>query len=520
MRRLFHYPAHGVWAALLIAVASCGGDGSYEMPTRHFKSVPASTGPVTSCVSWKLKNRERFVIEGLHLTTGNAWVSSRWYVLEEASGPSKDKSSANAKDTTKPSESGTKEKPPSPDEIKRKRQKAAKQNITVGPEGPWKCAERGLDLELSTALASVVEQSGAATADTMIPTSERLPLVVPKNAVIVGEIEASAPTSVTVAVHTDDVGQRHHGTYWMPDQSSNMAGSVDWLFYGILGLCVFCFIGITVATIYFTWKYRARPGHKAQPSASHNDQLEITWTVIPSIIVVIIFVLGWRGYIELATPPRHAEEIRVEGQKWTWLFKYKYKGTELQDDVLHVPVDRKVRLVMSSRDVIHSFFVPAFRVKQDVVPGRYTKLWFTATRPGVYRVFCAEYCGKEHSLMKTRVIVHETGGYEEYLQKLREEQENMDPIDLGKDTYTKLCVGCHTVDGRPHTGPTLKGLFGKKEKTNKGEVEVDENYLRESILDPNAKIVTGYAAQMPTFQGTLSEKRINGLIEFIKSLSQ
>ena len=194
-------------------------------------------------------------------------------------------------------------------------------------------------------------------------------------------------------------------------------------------------------------------------------------------------------------------------------------GDVVSDDVLHVPVDRPVRVVMRAKDVIHSFYIPAFRVKQDIVPGRYTKLWFTPTKPGVYRMFCAEYCGKDHSMMKTTVVVHPPGGYERYIAQQLDEQSNIPPAQLGKKLYQQRgCAGCHSLDGSPLSGPSFKGLFGKNETLTSGSVLVDENYLRESILDPNAKVVKGFQPVMPSFKGQLSDKQLDGLIEYIKTI--
>lgn len=303
---------------------------------------------------------------------------------------------------------------------------------------------------------------------------------------------------------------------WLPENAAATAGDVDSLFLAVLGLSVFCFVGITFAVVYFTVKYRARPGHKPQPSPAHKDWLEITWTVIPAIICVFLFVGGWRDYIRAATPPKHALEVQVKGMKWKWQFTH-YNG--VKDDELHVPVGRSVRLVMTSNDVLHSFFVPAFRVKQDVVPKRYTQLWFKATEPGRYRVYCAEYCGLDHSQMKTVVVVHEPGGYEKYLQSKYDEQMNMTPVERGQMVYNGYCVACHTVDGSARVGPTFKGIFGDThEMTDGTTAQVDENYIRESVLEPQAKIRKGYPPSMPSFQGTLTDDDITGIVEYLKSL--
>jgi cytochrome c oxidase subunit II len=307
------------------------------------------------------------------------------------------------------------------------------------------------------------------------------------------------------------------GNFWMPQTASTTAHGVDALFYGILALSTVCFVGITVAVIWFVMKYRHRPGHNGMPSPDHNDALEITWTVIPTIIVAIVFVLGWKSFADLHTPPKHALEIQVTGQKWSWQFQYPNGHV---DNVLHVPVDQSVRLVMTAQDVLHSFFVPAFRVKQDVLPQRYTSLWFHADKPGTYRVYCAEYCGQQHSEMKTVVVVHESGGYEKYLEEARLRMMNMPPRELGELVYNQRgCNQCHSTDGAASTGPTFKGIFGAQHTMTDGsQVAVDENYIRESVLEPQSKIRSGFNPVMPTFKGKLHDKEITGLIEYIKSL--
>jgi cytochrome c oxidase subunit 2 len=304
---------------------------------------------------------------------------------------------------------------------------------------------------------------------------------------------------------------------WMPESASVTSSGVDWLFYGVLILSVICFVGITAAVVYFTIKYRARPGHKVQPSPSHNDPLEITWTVIPAIICVFLFVFGWRSYIDIATPPPNALEIQVKGLKWKWEFTH-YNG--VKDDALHVPKGRSVRLVMTSNDVLHSFFVPAFRIKQDVLPKRYTQVWFQATEAGVYRLYCTEYCGRDHSQMKTTVVVHETEQeYKQYLQARYDEQMNMSPEDRGLMVYNNYCVACHTTDGTSRVGPTFKGLFGSRSKMSDGtEVVVDENHIRESILEPQLKIRENYPPSMTPFKGVLSDDDITGVIEYLKTI--
>lgn len=332
-----------------------------------------------------------------------------------------------------------------------------------------------------------------------------------------GTEAASAAQAAGESAASGTPDYTYKASMWLPEQVSEHAGNVDGMFYFILGLSVFCLIGITAAVVYFTYKYRARPGHKSEPSPSHNNPLEITWTVIPSIIVVFIFIFGWRGYLDLATPPKNALEIQVKAAKWNWLFTH-YNGVE--DNVLHVPVNKPVRLIMTSQDVLHSFFIPVFRVKQDVVPKRYTQVWFKATKPGTYRLYCTEYCGLDHSLMKTVVVVHEPGGYERYLQSKYDEFMSLPPDQLGKMFYEqKGCKACHTVDGTPKAGggPTFKGSFGSTiEMADGSSVLVDENYIRESILEPTAKVHKGFAPIMPKLD--ISDSEIDALIAYIKSL--
>jgi cytochrome c oxidase subunit 2 len=198
------------------------------------------------------------------------------------------------------------------------------------------------------------------------------------------------------------------------------------------------------------------------------------------------------------------------------LFQYENGYT---DDVLHVPVGRNVRVVINSVDVLHSLFLPTFRQKIDAVPGRYTEIWFQATKAGDFPIFCAEYCGTSHSDMITHVVVHEEGGFEKWLAKAEELLDQMPPLELGTKMYNQQgCATCHSTDGSIKTGPSFQGLFGKTESLADGTtVTVDENYLRESILEPQAKVVQGFPPAMPTFKGKLSDKKIAGLIEFIKS---
>jgi len=306
------------------------------------------------------------------------------------------------------------------------------------------------------------------------------------------------------------------GNFWLPVLANEAGAGVDWLYIGVLGMSFFFFFAIAGVTIYFVVRYRHRPGHKAEPSAAHNDTLEITWTVIPTLIVVFLFFFGWREYIEMVTPPQRAVEIQVTARKWEWQFTH---ANGVTDSNLHVPANTAVRLVMTSADVLHSFYSPAFRTKQDIVPRRYTFAWFKPTRTGVFRLYCAEYCGTDHSMMKRAVVVHSPGDYERYLADAQAAMINLPPIQLGERGYTKKgCVACHTTDGTPRVGPSFKGIFGSTITLKDGStITVDENYIRESILSPQSKARPGYPPSMPSFEGQLKEKELMGLIEFIKS---
>jgi cytochrome c oxidase subunit 2 len=308
--------------------------------------------------------------------------------------------------------------------------------------------------------------------------------------------------------------------FWLPRQGSTTAGRVDALFHAINAISIFFFLLIVALLVVFVWKYRARPGHDAKPSATHNTPLEITWTVIPVLIVVWIFWEGFTGFLDLATPPENAYEVQVLGQKWNWTFTY---PNGVVSPELHVPVDTDIRLVMTSQDVIHSLYVPDFRIKRDAVPGRYEKEWFRAVAVGEYQIFCAEYCGTQHSSMLTKVIVQTPADFAKWLAAEGDFIEKLPPEKLwegGQKLYNQRgCKQCHSVDGSAGIGPTFKGIFGHQAVMKSGvTLTVDENYVRESILNPQAQIVAGFEPVMPTFQGRLKDKEITAIIEYLKTL--
>lgn len=307
------------------------------------------------------------------------------------------------------------------------------------------------------------------------------------------------------------------GSFWFPPQVSTMAAETDWLFHFIMWICVFFMVLVTGLMVAFVWSYRRRPGVVAEKTATHHTALELTWTILPSVILVVIFYFGVNGFIEQYTPPRNAREVQVTGQKWKWLFQY---PNGLIDAELHVPVNEPTTLVLRSEDVLHSLYIPAFRTKMDAVPGRYRKMWFNPTEVGTYQIFCAEYCGMNHSGMLSSVVVHTAADYEKWLRTQEETLMNKDPKELGADLYkNRGCMQCHSLDGTRGIGPSFKGIYGHQQPLADGtSVLVDENYIRESILEPQAKVVLSFAPVMPTFKGKLKDKEIAGLIEFIKSL--
>jgi len=304
------------------------------------------------------------------------------------------------------------------------------------------------------------------------------------------------------------------GSFWMPEGASTLASTVDDLFYFVTWVSSILFIGVVAAMAYFALKYRRRTAEEVPVPVEESKLLEVSWIVIPTILVLITFNWGFRAFMQLSVAPPDSYEIVVRAKQWLWEFEY---PTGLVSNELHVPVDRPIRLKMSSEDVLHSFFIPAFRVKQDVLPNRYTSLWFEATREGEFDIYCTEYCGTAHSGMLAKVYAQNQGAFEEWLRSAGG-TEDMPLPELGQTLYRQLgCAGCHTVDGTRMVGPSFQDLFESERTFESGESAVaDENYLRESILEPNARIVAGYQPLMPPAYGTLDERQLSALIEFIK----
>lgn len=309
-------------------------------------------------------------------------------------------------------------------------------------------------------------------------------------------------------------------SFWMPNTASTFAGDLDALFDFLLWMSAVCMLAIVGVMVYFCVRYAAtsrKANEPAESQADHSNALEVTWSIIPLFVVIGVFVVGFQQYVELRTAPRAAYEVHATGQRWKWGFEY---PEGLSHPELHVALNRNVRIMIQSVDVLHSLFIPEFRVKMDAVPGRYTELWFKATQEGTFPVYCAEYCGTAHSDMLTRVVVHDAQGFENWVADEIRKIESMPLVDLGELTYNQSgCSTCHSTDGSIKVGPSFQGLFGKSESIiGKDAVLVDENYLRESMLEPQAKIVQGFPPSMPTFKGQLSDRRISGLVEYIKTL--
>ena len=303
----------------------------------------------------------------------------------------------------------------------------------------------------------------------------------------------------------------------LPRQGSAFAGEIDLAYMFLFWLSVVLFVGIAAPSLYFCWRYRYKPG-RVTPHQTHNTALEITWSVLPLFLCVGIFFWGLDGWMKYTIAPGEAMEVQVTAKKWLWQFEYPDGSRTV--NALHVPVGKPVRFVMTSEDVIHDFFVPDMRVKHDIIPGRYTEVWFTPTVLGLHVVTCAEYCGKGHSDMQAKLTVETDADFKKWLETGGTEWMNYTPEEWGKiQREEKGCATCHSIDGTRGQGPSWKGIWGKMEKLSDGkEVLVDENYVRESMMFPQAKIVAGFQPIMPTFQGLLHDQDVRGLIAYIKTL--
>jgi cytochrome c oxidase subunit II len=301
--------------------------------------------------------------------------------------------------------------------------------------------------------------------------------------------------------------------FW-PESASNWAPGVDGLYIFLILVSVVMCVLVFGAVAFLSAKYRRKPGVEPVPIEG-SALLEITWSVLPMFFFFAFFLGGALIYFHERTPPQGATEVYVVAKQWMW--KLEHPEGQREINTLHVPLGQDVKLIMTSMDTIHSFYIPAFRIKQDVLPGRYSILWFRATQTGTYHLFCAEYCGTQHSGMIGSVIVQSPAEYQTWLNG---GSSNTPLAQTGEKAFSELgCVTCHRSDGQGR-GPVLAGIYGKPVSLEDGRsVMVDENYVRESILDPGAKIVAGYKPVMPTFQGIISEEQLAALVAYVKSLT-
>ena len=294
---------------------------------------------------------------------------------------------------------------------------------------------------------------------------------------------------------------------------SNTTGKVDSAFIFILAVCVALLCIVTFFMIFFLVKYN-RKRHTQHEEIKESAMLEIVWTVIPTVLVLLMFYFGWVDFEFLRNPPKNAMTVNVIGRQWSWLFKYE---NGKQSDVLNVPAGKSVKLILTSEDVIHSLFIPAFRVKEDCVPGMKTHLWFNAEKLGSYDIFCTEYCGVGHSHMRSKVIVLSDNDFNKWYAAAPTQEAMSAGLKLLQE---KGCLGCHTVNGTEKVGPSFKGIFGKEvtvitnNKTR--DIVVDEEYLKRSILDPKADIVKGYRPIMPAT--SVTDEELNTIIDYLKKL--
>ncbi|HYN10285.1 MAG TPA: cytochrome c oxidase subunit II [Vicinamibacterales bacterium] len=299
-----------------------------------------------------------------------------------------------------------------------------------------------------------------------------------------------------------------------PPNASSVATEMDLLYLFIVAVCAFFTVLVTALVVVFTIKYRRRHPEEVGHDIHGSLALELTWTIIPLILSMVMFGWGADLFYRLAKPPRDSMEIFVVGKQWMWKVQHPEGVREINE--LHVPINRNVRLTMGSEDVLHDFSIPAFRVKMDVVPGKLTTMWFRATVPGTYHLFCAEYCGTKHSGMIGQVIAMTPQDYEAWLAGGRGVGT---PAQNGERLFTEhACITCHKQDSTGR-GPSLYGLYGSKVALADGRtVMADENYLRESIVNSQAKVVQGYQPIMPAFQGMLGEDQLLQLIAYVKTL--
>jgi len=364
-----------------------------------------------------------------------------------------------------------------------------------------------------------------------IPTGDENVWMYERDGVLRTIRSADGKNSPPVATFTEPFQRSvEEGSFWTPVAASKVAEEVDAMFNFIMWTCYIFTALIGVLMVVFVIKYRRRPGVRADQSITHNTPLEIFWSVVPTILVAIMFWGGYTTFLDMRTPPptSNAFEITARAHQWGW--EYTYPNGATVPNEFHVPENTPVKMTMYSTDVIHSFHFPAFRVKSDVLPNRYTNVWFDSGEPGQYPVYCSEYCGRNHSNMYTKVVVEPQAEFEEWLKVASiwwEENGELLPYrEIGELGYKlRGCNSCHSVDGSKIIGPTFAGLWGRERRFDPGVSEgtdldpvvADENYIRRSILEPHSQVVQGYPAQMSDYSG-MPEVQILGFIEYIKSL--
>src|ERR1700683_735818 len=299
-----------------------------------------------------------------------------------------------------------------------------------------------------------------------------------------------------------------------PEAASSIAEGVDHLYFALTFITLFFTIAIFSTIFFFMVKYRRQADNEIPPETEENLPLELAWTIIPTLICVGLFLWASSLYFENSRPPSASTEIFVIGKQWMWHIQHPEGVREINE--LHVPLGVPVELTMTSEDVIHDFYIPAFRVKKDVIPGRYSTLWFQATKVGTYHLFCAQYCGADHAEMVGCVYVMSPADYEAWLSS-GTPSETM--LQIGEKTFNKLgCASCHVSDGTGR-GPSLVGVYGKEEELKSGDKRlVDEAFVRQAIINPNSVVLKNYPPIMPTFRGQVNEEQVLQLIAYVKSL--
>lgn len=305
---------------------------------------------------------------------------------------------------------------------------------------------------------------------------------------------------------------------FMPSQATKIAERVDNLYSFLLISSLIACLILIGGMIYFVIKYKRRSENDKTPRITHNNFLEFLWSFIPLVIFIAMFAWGWSIYHEMRKMPENALEIHIFGKQWAW--ETQYKSGASTSNLVVVPINTDVKLIMTSKDVLHSFYVPSFRIKQDTIPGRYTTLWFNANKLGEFHIFCTEYCGTQHSGMIGTLKVVTQDEFDKWL----EEESKVSTLPLAqrgaKVFQVKACASCHSIaDAAVKVGPALWQAWGKTRETSTGSASFDEAYVRESVLNPNAKVVKGFNPNvMPSFQGQLNESELTALIEYIKGL--